>query len=100
MAGSEDHREFALTDVMRSCAYPPGDDAPQAIAVAEEALLQSHSAWCRPRCAKAYCNRTATGLVHTGTQRTQEWLWHAENRLNKPNYRTKQDGLGRAQANS
>ena len=30
-----------------------------------------------------YCNRTATGLVHASTQRTQDWLWHTEKALNK-----------------
>jgi len=39
--------------------------------------------------------RTATGLIHTGTQRTQDWLWQAENRLNKRELRTHQDGLKR-----
>ncbi len=44
--------------------------------------------------------RTATGLVRTGTQWTKGSLWIIENRLNKANYRTHQDGLERAQANS
>jgi hypothetical protein len=47
-----------------------------------------------------YCNRTATGLIRAGTQRTQDWLSHTENRLNKRNFRTHQYGLERVQANS
>ena len=31
-----------------------------------------------------YCNRTATGLIRTGTQWTKDWLRITENRLNKP----------------
>jgi hypothetical protein len=40
-----------------------------------------------------YCNRTATGLVQAGTQRTHAFYEIAENPANKPNYRTHQDGL-------
>jgi hypothetical protein len=35
-----------------------------------------------------YCNRTATGLIRTGTQWTVGSLHIIENRLNKPNSRT------------
>jgi hypothetical protein len=47
-----------------------------------------------------YCNRTATGPVRIGMQRTHDWLRYAENRPNKRNSRTHQDGLEHAQANS
>jgi hypothetical protein len=47
-----------------------------------------------------YCNRTATGLIHASTQRTQDWFWHTENPLNKRYFRTHQYGLACTQANS
>jgi hypothetical protein len=43
---------------------------------------------------------TATGLMRTGTQWTQDWLPHTENPLTKRNSRTHQDGLERRVANS
>jgi hypothetical protein len=42
-----------------------------------------------------YCNRTATGLVQASTQRTKVTSSIANTPLNKPNYRTHQDGLER-----
>jgi hypothetical protein len=47
-----------------------------------------------------YCNRTATGLVRTGTQWTKRLGQIIENRVNRRDNRTQQDGLERAQANS
>ena len=47
-----------------------------------------------------YCNRTATGLVHASTQWTKRDYQIVENRLNKRNFRTHQDGLERTQTNS
>jgi hypothetical protein len=35
-----------------------------------------------------YCNRTATGLIRTGTQWTKRYRQIIENRLNKRNSRT------------
>jgi hypothetical protein len=35
-----------------------------------------------------YCNRTATGLVQTSTQRTSVFCEIAENPVNEPNNRT------------
>jgi hypothetical protein len=45
---------------------------------------------------RALCDQTgctATGLVQVGTQRTNAFLKIAENCINKPDYRTHQDGL-------
>ena len=39
---------------------------------------------CRPR---MYCNRTATGLIHTGTQWTKRHRQIIENRIDKRNFR-------------
>jgi len=47
-----------------------------------------------------YCNRTATGLIRTGTQWTNLPRQITQNRLNKRNSRTHQYGLERVQANS
>src|SRR5215208_311641 len=41
----------------------------------------------------SYCNRTATGLAHAGTLRTNESLGIVENSLNKSNNRTCRDSL-------
>jgi len=48
----------------------------------------------------AYCNRTATGLIRTGTQWTKRLHRIIENRINRRNFRTPQYGLERTQANS
>jgi hypothetical protein len=47
-----------------------------------------------------YCNRTATGLIRTGTHWTKQHAQIIENRLNKRDSRTHWDELERVQANS
>src|SRR3712207_627178 len=52
----------------------------------------------RYRGLRTYCNRTAMGLIRAVTQWTKRLRRIIENRLNKRNFRTHQDGLDRAQA--
>jgi len=52
---------------------------------------------CRP---PTYCNLSATGLVHAGTEWTKRLRQIVEYRLNRRNFRTHQYGLERTQANS
>jgi hypothetical protein len=56
--------------------YPHPACAPASMASA------TATAWSRARLL------TATGLLRAGMQRTQDWLWHTGNRLNKHNLRT------------
>jgi hypothetical protein len=45
-----------------------------------------------------YCNRTATGLVQARMEQIRVFFEMAQNRINKPNFRTHQDGLERTQS--
>src|SRR3712207_8564619 len=80
--------------------YAPDDtgrriqwSAAKAQALASRACLLARRIYCNRIAAAAHAEvdpiqeRTATGLVQAGTQRTQDWLRHAEKRLNKRDYR-------------
>ncbi len=88
--------------------YAPDDtgrriqlSAAKARAPASRACLLARRIYCNRIAAAAHAEvdpiqeRTATGLVQAGTQRTQDWLRHAEKRLNKRDYRTHQKRLER-----